>query len=57
MKKSNLAKAFFMGVGFHYLMTHKSRVLSVLFQEIYRESERARIESERVVDPYNRTVE
>jgi len=57
METNNLTKARFIGVEFHYLMTRKSRVLSVLSQEIYRESERARIEFERVVDPYNRTVE
>jgi len=57
MKMNSVEKAFFMGVWFHYLITRKSGFITALSREVFRESERARIEFERVVDPYNRTVE
>lgn len=56
IKTSRIEKAFLLGVGFHYLATRSGGFMYALSKEVQDRCKAARIEHERIVDPYNRDV-
>lgn len=56
IKPSKIEKEFLIGMSVQYLSQQSGGFLLALSREVLDECRRARIEHERVVDPYNRDV-